>query len=45
MSKEQLKDFTEMWAGNQSFAGGNGNNREIMPLNGRKIYTKGILTM
>jgi len=44
MSKQQLQDFTEMWAGNLSFAGGNGNNREIQALNGRKIFTKGILT-
>ncbi len=43
MSKAQLQEFTVMWQGNSTFAGGNGNNREVIPLNGRKIYSKGIL--
>jgi hypothetical protein len=43
MSKDQLDEFNEMWSANSLFAGGNGNNRETIPLNGRKIYTKGIL--
>ena len=43
MSADQLEEFNQMWQGNSTFAGGKGNNRELMPLNGRKIYSKGIL--
>ena len=43
MSQDQLNEFNDMWSGNSEFANGNGNNRETIPLNGRKIYTKGIL--
>jgi len=43
MSADQLEEFNQMWQGNSTFAGGNGNNREVLPLNGRKIYSKGIL--
>jgi carbonic anhydrase len=43
MSERQLKNFTDMWAGNKTFANFNGNNRIIQNLNGRKINTKGML--
>lgn len=38
ISEEQLEYFTERWANNTAFAKGNGNNREIQPINSRKIY-------
>ncbi len=34
-----------MWAGNQDFADGNGNNRAVQPFNKRAIYTKGLLSL
>mmetsp|Transcript_13262 Transcript_13262/g.24870 ORF Transcript_13262/g.24870 Transcript_13262/m.24870 type:complete len:239 (+) Transcript_13262:1192-1908(+) len=37
MSDAQLKFFTSMWADDPTFAGGNGNNREVMPLNERTV--------
>lgn len=42
VSKEQMLQFQNAWANNASFAGGNGNNRMTMPLNGR-IVMKGEL--
>ena len=37
----QLGLYTEMWAENLDFAGGNGNNRLVQPLNDRILYFKG----
>lgn len=37
ISKEQIITFQNAWANNASFAGGNGNNRVTMPLNGRVV--------
>ena len=34
----QLERFTRHWAGNNTYAGGNGNNRLIQPLNRRKVF-------
>lgn len=39
ISPAQLKQFTDLWAGDKAFADGKGNNREIMPLNKRTLYT------
>ena len=41
LSKAQLKFFTDKWAGDASFGNGNGNNREIMPLNDRTVVEVG----
>lgn len=38
ISKHQLDEFTALWARNATYAGGNGNNREIQKLNGRTVY-------
>jgi len=38
MTSEQLELFHKRWAGNEEFAGGNGNNRMVEPLNGRKVF-------
>ena len=38
ISTKQLELFTRKWAGNVSFAGGNGNNRNTKALNSRTIY-------
>ena len=38
ISEAQLAKFTNFWAGDQNFAGGNGNNRVLMPLNDRTLY-------
>ncbi|OMJ77271.1 hypothetical protein SteCoe_23180 [Stentor coeruleus] len=37
MTQDQLDFFTEMWAGNSSFALGKGNNRELQGLGSRKV--------
>mmetsp|Transcript_11819 Transcript_11819/g.17295 ORF Transcript_11819/g.17295 Transcript_11819/m.17295 type:complete len:290 (+) Transcript_11819:499-1368(+) len=37
INKAQLKFFTEKWAENPAFAGGKGNNREVLPLNNRPV--------
>ena len=37
VSTKQMLKFQNAWAKNISFAGGNGNNREIMPLHGREV--------
>ena len=42
ISAEQLAVFTSLWADDVSFAGGNGNNREIQALNGRTIWEASI---
>lgn len=42
MSKTQLDVFTTLWAGNQAFAEGRGNNREINESNSRIIKKGGI---
>jgi hypothetical protein len=31
------------WSGNKNFAGGQGNNRVTLDLNGIQIYVKGVL--
>ena len=33
--------FTDLWAGNQDFAEGRGNNREVQPINKHRLYYKG----
>jgi carbonic anhydrase len=38
ISKEQFEFFDDRWANNQSFAGGNGNNRPVQKINNRKVY-------
>jgi len=40
-----LKTFTDKWAGDFSYARGNGNNRVTQPLNGRTIYYSSALTL
>jgi len=42
ISKEQLDVFTSLWAGNQSFAEGKGNNREIKEMNNRDVKKGGV---
>lgn len=37
ISDTQLKWFTSLWADDKTFANGNGNNREICPLNDRTV--------
>mmetsp|Transcript_9574 Transcript_9574/g.18661 ORF Transcript_9574/g.18661 Transcript_9574/m.18661 type:complete len:236 (+) Transcript_9574:3899-4606(+) len=37
ISDTQLKWFTSLWADDPSFAGGNGNAREVQPLNDREL--------
>ena len=44
ISDEQLKLFTSLWADNDEFAKGKGNNRELMPLNDRTLYFNGALS-
>jgi len=41
ISDEQLEAFTQYFAGDAAYADGNGNNREIMPLNERTLYYSG----
>ena len=41
INQNQLSLFTSLWAGNSSFAGGNGNNRELQELNRRNINLVG----
>ena len=38
ISKAQLQKFTQYLADKSDFAGGNGNNRVVQPLNDRKLY-------
>lgn len=40
ISTRQLEAFQSLWSNNSAFAGGKGNNRVTMPLNGRKIFFK-----
>ena len=40
ISDAQLEAFTRHYAGNFTYAFGNGNNREIMPLEGRTVYKR-----
>jgi carbonic anhydrase len=39
LSQRQAEAFNDLWASDVTFAGGRGNNRQIMPLNGRRVYT------
>ena len=41
INQNQLSLFTSLWAGNSSFAGGNGNIRELQELNRRNINLVG----
>ena len=38
ISEAQLAKFTELWAGDQAFAGGYGNYRVVQPLNARTLW-------
>ena len=38
ISQEQLDFFNVMWKNNDTFAGGNGSNRNVQDLNGRTVY-------
>lgn len=38
ISDRQLKLFTKMWAGDNDFANGKGNNRAVQDLNARTVY-------
>ena len=42
ISDAQLAYFTDRWAGNSTFANGNGNNRKIQNLNGRTILKHSV---
>lgn len=42
ISKAQLDFFTKLWAGDQSFAEGKGNNREVKERNNRKLKKGGV---
>ena len=42
---EQLERFTSLWAGNSSWAKGNGNNRSVQSLNERTIAYKDAMSM
>ena len=42
ISDRQLREFDLAWKDNPNFAKGFGNNRVTLPLNGRKIFAKGI---
>lgn len=42
ITEKQLKFFNDLWAKNDSFAGGYGNNRKVQPLNGRKVYLHSV---
>lgn len=44
ISPWQLQQFTNMWAGDNSFAGGNGNNRDTQSLGTRTLYKAQTLT-
>lgn len=41
ISPRQLNVFRNLWEFNSAFANGNGNNREVQPLNGRQLVTGG----
>lgn len=43
ISQSQLETFTNAWAKNPAFAEGNGNNRDVQPLNGRDVYIGNII--
>lgn len=45
ITPEQLKKFTKVLADDKSFAGGNGNNRRVQPLNDRTLYYNGAAGM
>ena len=38
MSEEQLLSFSDLWMGNNEFAEGKGNNRNVQPLGDRVVY-------
>ena len=38
ISSAQLEEFTKYWAGDQTFAEGNGNNRAPQPIHDRTVY-------
>lgn len=42
ISSKQLAKFTSAWSANSTFAHGNGNNRIIMPANGRSVKIGGL---
>ena len=44
ISDEQFNYFSQRWAGNETFADGNGNNRELQEPNGRTVthYAEGL---
>ena len=39
---EQLAYFNDLWKDKAEFAQGNGNNRELMPINDRTLYSMGM---
>lgn len=39
---EQLAYFNDLWKDKAEFAQGNGNNRELMPINDRTLYSSGM---
>jgi len=41
ISADQLKKFTDLWAGNPNYAEGKGNNRVVQPLNSRTLHRVG----
>lgn len=45
ISEAQLSVFTNRWANNQNFANGNGNNREVQPLNDRILFFSGAANL
>ena len=42
LSDEQLAYFNDLWKDKAEFAQGNGNNRELMPINDRTLYSSGM---
>lgn len=40
----QLEEFTRYWAGDNAFAGGKGNNREVQAINDRTLYLSTVST-
>merc|ERR1712037_969091 len=41
ISEEQVNAYTQHFAGDETFAGGFGNNRQLMPLEDRTLYFSG----